>query len=366
MSTTRFPAVECRGLTVAYGDTVALRAVDLAVAERETVALLGPSGAGKTTLLHAVAGFLEPSAGEVRIDGRTVSGNGAFVPVEQRSVGMVFQQFALWPHLDALDTVAYPLERSGVPRAQARREAAGLLERLAMKGLEHRRSSELSGGQQQRVALARALARRPSVFLLDEPTAHLDASARADLHAELARQRADEPVTTIHATHDVEEAFGLADRVALMRNGAIVQVGTPRDVYERPVDRWAAALTGPSSVLEGVLEADGVGRWELITGDERTPVELPRDAARQGPVTLLVRPDWVCLGGTLRGRVLDVRFRGTHTDYTIDSAFGIVQVRDPGPPRAAAGQLTGWSLSRAWPLGPTAGSGGESLVATVS
>jgi ABC-type Fe3+/spermidine/putrescine transport system ATPase subunit len=348
-------AVECLGLTVAYGSTVALSGVDLTVRERETVALLGPSGAGKTTLLHAVAGFIEPSAGEIRIGGRTVSGSGAFTPPEQRSVGMVFQQFALWPHLDALDTVAYPLLRAGVAPSEARREAGALLARLGLNGLEHRRPSELSGGQQQRIALARALARRPQVLLLDEPTAHLDAAARADLHAELARQRSEEPATTLHATHDVEEALGLADRVGLMRDGAIIQVGTPREVYEQPVDRWAAVLTGPSSVLEGRLQHDGMGRWELRTGDERTPVELPRDATRSDAAALLVRPDWACLGGPLRGRVRTVRFRGTHTDYEVESAFGAVQIRDQGPPRVAPGEPIGWSLTRGWPLQATGG-----------
>jgi ABC-type Fe3+/spermidine/putrescine transport system ATPase subunit len=311
-------AVEIVDLVVEYDGTTALRGVSLTVGAGEVLALLGPSGSGKSTLLHAVAGFLEPRAGTIRLAGTTVSGDGRPVPPERRELAVVFQNYALWPHLSALDTVAYPLRRRGAPRVQARAEALEIMRRLRVDHLAQRRPAELSGGEQQRVGLARALARRPSVYLFDEPTAHLDTHVRGVFLDELVARQQDSGAAAVYATHDAEEALGLADRVALLDHGHVLQVGTPQQVYDEPVDLFAARLTGPASAID-----DG---------------------------QLLVRPGWARLGGPLEGDVRAVRFRGPHSDYLVDSPRGEVLIREAGSPRHAVGAHLGWTLEHGWPL----------------
>jgi ABC-type Fe3+/spermidine/putrescine transport system ATPase subunit len=317
------PALEVLDLVVEYDGSPAVRGVSLRLQPGEVLALLGPSGSGKSTLLHAVAGFLVPRAGTVRLSGTTVAGNGRPVPPERRELAVVFQNYALWPHLSALDTVAYPARRRGARRAQARSEALQLLDRLRIAHLADRRPSELSGGEQQRVGLARALARRPSVYLFDEPTAHLDTHVRAVFLEELVARQRDSGAAALYATHDAEEALGLADRVALLREGELVQVGTPQQVYDEPVDLFAARLTGPASVIEA---ADGAGQ-------------------------LLVRPGWARLGGPLEGELRAVWFRGPHSDYLVDSPMGQLLIREAGAPRHPVGTRLRWTLVRGWPLG---------------
>ncbi len=319
-------AVTVRGAVVNYGDAGAVRGVDLEVARGETVALLGPSGSGKTTLLYAIAGFLPVADGQILLDGRLVSSRQVNTAPERRPLAMVFQHYGLWPHLDAVDTVAYPLRRAGQARAAARIEAAELLEQLHIGHLAARRPAELSGGEQQRVGLARALARRPSVYLLDEPTAHLDTVLKAGLQAELSARMHADGAAAIHATHDVDEALAVADRVVLLRDGAVVQVDKPRDVYARPVDEWAARLTGPASFIESGLEAKGA----------------------DGPGRYLVRPDWVHFGGSLSATVEDVRYRGTHTDYRLSTTLGLLVLREPGPARFTVGEQTDCGVERVW------------------
>ena len=319
------PALEITDLSVTYDGTPALRGVSLTVAPGEVLALLGPSGSGKSTLLHAVAGFLVPSAGSIRLGGTDVAGGRRTVPPERRDVGVVFQNYALWPHLSALDTVAYPARRRGAGRAQARSEARAILERLRIAPLADRRPAELSGGEQQRVGLARALARRPSLYLFDEPTAHLDTHVRGVFLEELVSRQRDSGAAAVYATHDAEEALGLADRVALLSEGRLLQVGTPQEVYAEPVDLFAARLTGPASVIDA---PDGGGH-------------------------LLVRPGWACLGGPLEAEVRAVWFRGPHSDYLAETALGRLLIREPGPPRHPVGARVGWTLLNGWPLRAT-------------
>ncbi|MBA2336782.1 MAG: ABC transporter ATP-binding protein [Acidimicrobiia bacterium] len=340
-------SVVLRQVSVDYGSVRALQGVDLEVGQGETLALLGPSGSGKTTLIHAVAGFVPLTEGEIIIDGNTVATATRSEPPDRRRVGVVFQNYALWPHLDAVDTVAYPLRRAGMGKAEARAEAARLMDRLGIGPLKKRRPSQLSGGQQQRVGLARALARRAAVYLLDEPTAHLDAEVRAAVQAEIARVRTGARAAAIHATHDAAEALALADRVVLLRAGAVVQVGTPREVYERPADLWAARLTGPASVVTAVWDGSAVA----VAG---VPVPAPSPTTPAGEVELLVRPDWVLPGGRLEGEVTDVFYRGTHTDHHLRTAAGSLVARLAGPPRAEPGSTGGWTLQRGWVLGGSA------------
>jgi ABC-type sugar transport system ATPase subunit len=312
-------ALEVRRLVVHAGGFEILSGVDLTVDVGEVVALLGPSGSGKTTLLAAIAGFVPVSSGEIRIDGEVV---GEGVPPERRSIGFVFQSYALWPHLDARDTVAFPLRVAGVGSEEAGRCADEMLAALGIAELAGRHPSEMSGGQQQRVGVARALVRDARLYLLDEPTAHLDAVTRAAVEAEIAAQRVRRGAAAVYATHDPAEALGAADRVALMRSGRIVQTGTPVDVYERPVDEWAARMTGTVSVVEG---------W--------------RGAGR-----VAIRPEWVRLGGTRSATVAAGWFRGSFTDLLLATAMGPIAARMPGPPRQAVGDAVTWDADRVWPL----------------
>jgi ABC-type sugar transport system ATPase subunit len=348
---TTIPALECAGLTVRYGARRVLRALDLAVGPAEAVAVLGPSGCGKTTLLYTVAGVVRPESGALRLCGRLVADGRRSEAPEQRGVGVVFQNYALWPHLDAVDNVAYPLRRDGVPRDEARRRAVDLLDRMGIADLARRRPAQLSGGEQQRVGVARALARRAPLYLFDEPTAHLDTALRRVLQDELAGQRAELGAAIVYATHDVAEAFAIADRVALLRDGAVLQLGAPQEVYERPVDLWAARLTGPAATLELPVADAGPGCVRVSVGDASVTVPCGSVPGRSGLGLVLVRPEWGGLGGPLAGRVAAVRYRGSDTDYRLDTPAGTVEVREPGGPRARVGEATGWSLRRAWLLG---------------
>ena len=316
------PVLELDGLTVAYGPVTALDRISLAVQPGEVVALLGPSGSGKSTLLNAVAGFLSLADGCIRLRQHVVADARRAEPPEHRDVGVVFQNYALWPHLNALDTVAYPMRRRGVPPAEARAEARRILSLLHIGQLADRRPGELSGGEQQRVGLARALARQASLYLFDEPTAHLDTHVRGVFLDELVARRSATGAAALYATHDAEEALGLADRVALLNGGRLVQIGSPREVYDQPADMWAAQLTGPMSVVE-------------VPGEGR----------------MLVRPGWARLGGERPGRIEAVRFAGPHSDYQLSTDLGQVVVRQAGPPREEVGATVTWSLERTWLVG---------------
>ncbi len=336
--------LECRRVCVDYGSIRVLDGIDLSVGASQTLALLGPSGCGKTTLMYAIAGLVPISGGSIRIEEDEVAGPKLHRSPDHRSVGLVFQSYALWPHLDAVDTVAYPLRRAGRSRPEARREALALMERLGIEHLADRRPNELSGGQQQRVGVARALARTASVYLYDEPTAHLDAPLRAAVQAEIGMRSRDSGAAGIYATHDASEALAVADIVALMRNGRITQVGTPVEVYERPHDLWSARLTGAASVAmahvgDGVIDVDG---HEIATDLGGADVI--------GESTVLIRPEWVDFDGPLAGMIREVWFRGGHTDYLLDTGVGTIAARTPGPPRLHRGAQVRWTIARAWPI----------------
>lgn len=345
--------LDCRGVVVAYGGDPVLDGLDLTVAPGEVVAVLGPSGSGKSTLLSAVAGFVPLRGGEISLAGRVVASaqtrsgrRGRAVPPEARGVGMVFQHYALWPHLTAVETVAYPLRRAGFDVDEARRRALALLDVVGIADLADRRPAQLSGGQQQRVGLARAVARDPSLYLFDEPTAHLDTALRAALADELASRRAASGAAALYATHDAGEALAVADRLALLRGGRIVQSGTPQQIYEQPVDRWAAQLTGSVSVLDATVEPVAAG--SLLLHVWRDTTEVSGGIATHGARQVLVRPDWLSFGGDLPATVVRLWYRGAHTDYLLQTPVGYVELRQAGPPSARAGERVTWSLRRVW------------------
>ncbi|WP_245592699.1 ABC transporter ATP-binding protein [Actinomadura rifamycini] len=342
------PAIELAGVEKSYGRTAAVRGVDLAVAPGEFFSLLGPSGCGKTTLLRMVAGFEEPSAGEVRLDGRGVNG----IPAERRDVNMVFQSYALFPHMSVFDNVAFGLRRRGVGRAEVRARVGEMLEMVDLAGRERRRPAELSGGQQQRVALARALVNRPRALLLDEPLGALDLRLRQAMQDELKRLQRDVGVTFVYVTHDQGEALAMSDRMAVVNEGRVEQVGTPREVYERPATRFAAGFIGTSNVLDGeVVEASG-GVAVLGHGTDGR-IEVP-GAAVGTRLEVAVRPEKVRLAVDeppgrcrVRGTVTDVVYQGASTRYGVRTTAGadvsvLVQNADPVP---AAGRGDGVWLS---------------------
>lgn len=342
-------ALRCVGLSVDYPGTRAVHRLDLTVARGEAVAVLGASGSGKSTLLHAIAGLVAPAEGEIWLAGRRVADSRRSAPPERRAVGLVFQDFALWPHLSALDTVAYPLRRAGLRPGAARAEAQRLLDQLGVGALAGRRPTELSGGQQQRVGLARALAREPGVFLLDEPTAHLDTHLRVAFQDSVRERRASTGAAVLYATHDAGEALALADRVAVVAAGRLVQLGTPEQVYAEPVDGTTALLTGHGAVVAASVARMPDGQLAVDFGSG--PVVVPgggTDDPNQASRRVLVRPEWARIGGPFSSRVVARAFRGPHTDYAIPAGDGRVWLRASGPPRIGVGEPLSWGLERAW------------------
>ena len=247
----------CHGVAKRFGAVQAVDHAQLCVERGEFVALLGPSGCGKTTLLRLIAGFEEPDAGEIKVADRPVAGHGTWVPPERRKVSMVFQDYALFPHLTVAENVGF-----GVSRGERGTTVRDVLSLVGLDGYDRRYPHELSGGQQQRVALARALAPGPALVLLDEPWSNIDPHLRTLLRDEVARILREVGVTAVLVTHDREEAFSLADRIALMRDGTIVQAGTPEELYLTPATRWAAEFVGAGNFVSGRVE-NGVVRTRL-------------------------------------------------------------------------------------------------------
>lgn len=236
-------------VTKRFGEMTAVDDLSLTVAEGEMVVLLGPSGCGKTTCLRLLAGFERPDAGSIRLDSRTLADDGTFVPPEKRGISVVFQTYALWPHLSVFDNVAYGLEVRGADKATIRRRVGELLDLVQLDGLADRAPHELSGGQQQRVALARALVTEPGTLLLDEPLSNLDTQLREEMRIEIRRLQRLLGVTTVYVTHDRSEALSLADRVVVMRSGQIEQQGSPEEIYRRPRSSYVATSLGAANIL---------------------------------------------------------------------------------------------------------------------
>src|SRR5688572_7198504 len=280
-----------------YDAIVALGGVSIHFKEGELFGLLGPSGSGKTTLLRAIAGFVTLDEGSVLIDGQDISG----VPVHLRNIGMMFQNYALFPHMSVADNVAFGLEVRSLPKSEVQERVKAALAMVRLTGLEQRRPKQLSGGQQQRVALARALVTRPKVLLLDEPLGALDKHLRQEMQIELRRIQRAVGITTIFVTHDQEEALTLSDRIAIFDSGRIIQEGAPMEVYERPRTRFAAGFLGEANFLHGKIESmsSGVATIALDTGD-RAQCGVPNGEVGQS-VTLALRPEKVSFDGAAMG-----------------------------------------------------------------
>jgi putative spermidine/putrescine transport system ATP-binding protein len=331
--------VELVGCTRDYGGIRAVAGLDLVVYEGELLSLLGPSGCGKTTTLNLIAGFVPPTSGRIRIDGQDVTDR----PAHQRGLGVVFQSYALFPHLSVFENVAFGLRERRTPRAEIERRVRASLALVRLDTRAEHRPAQLSGGMQQRVALARALVYEPRVLLLDEPLAALDKKLREEMRSELREIQRSVGITTIFVTHDQSEALGLSDRIAVMHRGRIDQLGIPREIYERPATRFVAEFIGASSVLRGrATAADRV----TLTGGEAVRV-LGVAGLRAGEaVELAIRPERIRLAdgegeNVMDGRVTGVVYQGLQTELTVEIGGGqrlLVFVAEPAPAALAPGQ----------------------------
>jgi iron(III) transport system ATP-binding protein len=285
--------VEASHIELSYGATRVLRDVSISVEPGEFYALLGPSGSGKSTLLRLIAGFNHQQSGTLLIGGRDMAG----MPAWKRNVGMVFQNYALWPHMTVERNVAFGLEERRLPREQVRRKVGAALELVGLSGYGDRRPNQLSGGQQQRVALARTLAIEPQVLLLDEPLSNLDARLRAQMRHELRRLHDKLGITTIFVTHDQEEALTVCDRIAVMDQGVIQQVGTPSELFDHPSNRFVAQFVGSVNLFEGAIRQDRQ-QW-IFVSPQLGELALPQALARveDARVELAFRPHAVELDG---------------------------------------------------------------------
>ncbi len=325
MSVTR---IDVRDLVVRYGDQVAVNGVSFTVGRAEHVTLLGPSGCGKTTTLRAIAGLEQPSGGSIHIDGQAMYDASVRrnVPTEQRGVSMVFQSYAVWPHMTVFDNVAYGLRVRKQNTADIKANVERALDLVQMRHLADRGASKLSGGQQQRVALARAIAFSPTVVLFDEPLSNLDAKLRAEMRVELRDLQRRLDITSVYVTHDQEEALAISDRVIVMNVGVIEQIGTPQEIYDRPSSRFVADFVGSANLIRGrvagpgLFEAEGGVMLKTVGATAGTEV-----AVRTAYVDLVPQPGDNQLPGTVRQRM----FHGDFVQYIVECACGRLIVRRP-------------------------------------
>jgi iron(III) transport system ATP-binding protein len=314
--------LQLEGLTKRYPGVTSVDRIDLAVEPGEFICLLGPSGCGKTTTLRMIAGFIEPDEGRILVAGKVVSQPGSVVPPERRNMGMIFQSYAVWPHMTVRDNVTYGLRMRGAPEAERTQRTDAALRATKLYELAHRYPAELSGGQQQRVALARALAPKPDILLLDEPLSNLDANLRGEMRLEIRRLHDEFHDTSIYVTHDQLEAMTMADRIVVMNAGRIEQIGRPQDVYDRPNSRFVARFIGGGNVLEAKhlggnrVEVSGhaidVGEGEFTGAGNAMAVtvkthDLEIVAGEHAPGANLVP-------GVVRSQA----YLGSHRDYVVD------------------------------------------------
>ncbi len=338
-------ALEIQDVEVSYGPTRVLHGISLGVAAGEFVALLGPSGCGKTTLLRAVSGFVTVSAGRIAVGGREIT----HAPPDKRGMAMVFQSYALWPHMTTAQNLGYGLKLRRVPKAQIDRRVGEILAMLKLDGFGPRNVTQLSGGQRQRVALGRALAISPELLLLDEPLSNLDARIREEVRHEITALQAKLGITTIHVTHDREEAMVMADRIAILDAGRIAQLGSPEEVYNRPNSPFVASFMGAGNVLE--LEARPAANGiEIQPGSHNDKVLIPGSGVA-GPVVAYFRSEAARLGAPdavasdrllLRGRIVQASYPGGFYRYAV--AVGQNQFMVDDTRRLAVGEAVGIGL----------------------
>jgi iron(III) transport system ATP-binding protein len=314
-----------------FGTNVVVDHAAFAIEEGELFTLLGPSGCGKTTLLRLIAGFYAPDEGEVRFDDRVVNA----VPPHERGIGMVFQNYALWPHMTVFQNVAYGLKLRKLARDEIARRIREVLEKVKLSGLEDRYPGQISGGQQQRVALARALVLNPKILLLDEPLSNLDAKIRVQVRAEIRKLQQELGITTVYVTHDQEEALTLSDRIAVFNQGRVFQVGPPKELYERPANRFVADFIGINNLIDGTVRSvNGALLVETALGQLRAMPDARFKAGER--CVLSVRPENASISekndNLIEGKIAFAAYLGNTLRYDVDLGRGTIfkaDVRDP-------------------------------------
>ena len=307
-----------------FGDVTAVSDFDLTVKDGEFVSLLGPSGCGKTTSLRMIAGFERATEGEIYIGDHCVSSHikNTFVPPEKRDIGMVFQSYAVWPHMTVTENVAYPLKIQKVPKEERAARVAEMLKLVHLDEYGSRYPHQLSGGQQQRVALARALVMRPGLLLLDEPLSNLDAKLRESMRFEISSIQKELGITVIYVTHDQSEAMTMSDRVVVMSRGVIQQIGTPYEIYRNPANKMVADFIGLVNFVEGEVQGDRV----YISG---TGVSFPNTSGITGSATIAVRPENINMSrtsGTIEGTLVHRFYLGDAVDYRVQCKHHVIRV----------------------------------------
>ncbi|MGB7540922.1 MAG: ABC transporter ATP-binding protein [Burkholderiales bacterium] len=328
--------IAVRDLTKRFGPLEVVSRASFSIGEGELFTLLGPSGCGKTTLLRLIAGFYAPDEGEVRFDDRRVND----VPPHERGIGMVFQNYALWPHMTVFDNVGYGLKLRKLGRAEVAQRVEGVLDKVRLAGLGNRYPGQLSGGQQQRVALARALVLNPQILLLDEPLSNLDAKIRIQVRAEIRKLQKELGITTVYVTHDQEEALTLSDRIAVFNQGRVFQVGAPKDLYERPANRFVADFIGINNLIEGTVRSvDAARGWltaETVLGELQALLGERLSAGDR--CVICIRPENIILdkaaadGNFVSGKIAFAAYLGNTLRYDVDLGQGVTfkaDIRDP-------------------------------------
>jgi ABC-type Fe3+/spermidine/putrescine transport system ATPase subunit len=344
------PFIEIKGLHKSYGAFRAVKGVDIDLYPGEFVALLGPSGCGKTTVLRCVAGLEPINAGEIRIGGKVVSSPGNSVASEKRGIGMVFQSYAIWPHMSVFENVAFGLRSTGIPKIELKERVEAALELVQLAGLGDRDATMLSGGQMQRVAVARAVAFEPQVLLFDEPLSNLDAKLRERMRFDLRELQQRLGITSLYVTHDQQEAMVVADRVALMNSGTLVQMSAPNELYEKPASKFAALFIGIGNILSGTVHLSaGQPSLRLDNGFELSIAgahEARAGAIAEGArLAALIRPEVVQISdgeisgdNSLRATVSRTTYLGNVTDIYVDVRGQELRVQCSPPRRFAIGQ----------------------------
>ena len=326
--------IRLRDLCMAFDDEPVLDHINLYINDKEFLTLLGPSGCGKTTTLRIIGGFATPTSGDVLFDGVRIND----VPPYQRQINTVFQKYALFPHLNVYENIAFGLRMQKLPEAEIKERVMEMLETVSLKGFEHRRPEALSGGQQQRVAIARALVNRPKVLLLDEPLAALDLKLRKDMQIELKRIQQQVGITFIYVTHDQEEALTMSDTIVVMDKGSIQQIGTPEDIYNEPKNAFVADFIGESNIIDGIMPEDNVVQMY----GRRFPC-LDGGFAPNEAVDVVIRPEDIDIvpveQGQLTGTVTSVTFKGLQYDIIVDfrGFKWLIQTTDHCPEGARIG-----------------------------
>lgn len=338
-------SLSLRALSKTYGQVHAVRGMNLDVNQGEFLSLLGPSGCGKTTTLQMVAGFVPPTTGSIVVDGQDLTS----IAPEKRDMGVVFQSYALFPHMTVAQNIGFGLEMRRVERAEMRKRVEEALAMVRLSGLGERYPNELSGGQRQRVAIARALAIRPRVLLLDEPMSNLDAKLRGEMHVELRALQRQLGITAILVTHDQVEAMTMSDRIAVMTNGGISQLGSPQDVYDKPNSEFASRFLGHTNAVKGKIESRQGDEAQVRVGPTTFGTALPADHV--GPeVTVFIRPERLVIGppgqGLIVGRVATRLFLGGAWIYEIETEIG--QLRIAAQNARAVQPLEGETVGVGW------------------